>query len=322
MRSEILKALMAVSLITLLLGAACTQQGEGGQKQGGEGEPETLVLATTTSTYSSGLLDPLNAAFEKKYNVRVEVHSVGTGAAIRYARDGEADVIMVHARGKEDKFLEDGFGVNRRNVMYNDFVIVGPKDDPAGIEGMQSAPEAFKKIAKSGETFVSRGDDSGTNAKELGIWEKAGVKHQGEWYQETGQGMGKTLTIANEKQAYTLSDRGTFLAYESKLGLEILVQGPLKGGDEVLANPYGVIAVNPAKYPERDYQLAMLYIGFLTSPQGQKIIEEYQKNGKQLFYPHAIREKENYNQYLPVTVGGLYNKKGEGYKGITMPPRG
>jgi len=157
----------------------------------------------------------------------------------------------------------------------------------------------------------------------LAVWELAGITPSGEWYEQTGQGMGKTLTIANEKQAYTLTDRGTYLAYKGKLDLELLVEGPVKGGDPVLANPYAIIAVNPKKYPERNYELAMLYIGFLTSPEGQKIIEDFKKNGEQLFYPDALVDRENYNQYVPVTVHGLYDENGEPYRGTTtLPPTG
>lgn len=320
-----LKLLGVMALLLLILSVGCTTKAS--ENVGAEGSASneampTLVLATTTSTYNSGLLEVLNTEFQKKYGVLVEVHAVGTGAAIRMARDGEVDVVLVHARGKEDKFLEDGYGINRRNVMYNDFIIVGPKSDPAGIRGMKSAAEAFKKIAKAQAKFVSRGDNSGTHAKEQTIWKLAGITPSGDWYEQTGQGMGKTLTIASEKQAYTLTDRGTFLAYKGKLDLEVLVEGPVKGGDPTLSNPYAVIAVNPKKYPDRNYELAMLYIGFLTSPEGQKLIAEYRKNGEQLFYPDALAERENYNQYLPVTIHGLYDEQGEPYTGVTLPPRG
>jgi tungstate transport system substrate-binding protein len=321
-----LKLLGFMALLLLMLSLGCTTKASenvGAQKGSTSNEAmPTLVLATTTSTYNSGLLEVLNTEFQKKYGVLVEVHAVGTGAAIRMARDGEVDVVLVHARGKEDKFLEDGYGINRRNVMYNDFVIVGPKSDPAGIRGMKSAAEAFKKIAEAQAKFVSRGDNSGTHAKEQTIWKLAGITPSGGWYEQTGQGMGKTLTIASEKQAYTLTDRGTFLAYKGKLDLEVLVEGPVKGGDPTLSNPYAVIAVNPKKYPDRNYELAMLYIGFLTSPEGQKLIADYRKNGEQLFYPDALVDRENYNQYLPVTIHGLYDEQGEPYTGVTLPPRG
>ena len=316
------KLLGIIMLVLLVLSLGCTAK-PSQNAEAKEAQPkETLVLATTTSTYNSGLLEVLNPVFQKKYGVLVEVHAVGTGAAIRMARDGEVDVVMVHARSKEDKFLEDGYGINRRNVMYNDFIIVGPKSDPAKIRGMKSVTEAFKKIAEAKAKFASRGDNSGTNTKELIIWELAGVTPSGDWYEKTGQGMGKTLTIANEKQAYTITDRGTFLAYKGKLDLEVMVEGPVKGGDALLANPYAVIAVNPKKYPERNYELAMLYIGFLTSPEGQKLIADFKKNGEQLFYPDALVDRDNYNQYLPVTIHGLYDEQGEPYTGVTLPPKG
>ncbi len=330
------RVVVLVCMALLLVIAGCTQQVEQGAGDGAapagagaeakaqtpEKESPVLVLATTTSTYNSGLLDVLNAEFQKKYGVMVEVHAVGTGAALRMGKDGEVDVVLVHARTKEDKFLEEGWGINRRNVMYNDFVLVGPADDPAGVRGMSNVTEAFRKIAEAKARFISRGDGSGTHTKELAIWQLAGVTPGGEWYEETGQGMGNTLRIASEKQAYTLTDRGTFLAYRGKLELEIMVEGPVRGGDPLLANPYAVIAVNPKKYPERNYELAMLYIGFLTSPEGQRLIESYKKNGEQLFYPDALVDRENYNQYLPVTIHGLYNEEGEPYTGVTLPPKG
>jgi tungstate transport system substrate-binding protein len=293
-------------VILMLLIAGCAGQPQEKLISGPEKEPARLVLATTTSTYNSGLLDVLNPVFQEKFNALVEVHSLGTGKAIKMARDGEADLLLVHARGKEDVFLEEGYGVNRRDVMFNDFVIVGPRSDPAGILGSEKASEAFKKIAHSRSLFFSRGDNSGTHTKEREIWKLAGIEPEGEWYQATGQGMGNTLTIANEKRGYTITDRGTYLAYQGKIDLEILLEGPVKGGDELLSNPYAVIAVNPAKYPNRNYQLAMAYIGFITSPEGQKLIGDYKKNGEQLFYPSAIRDKENYDQYLPVTIKGGY----------------
>jgi tungstate transport system substrate-binding protein len=299
-----IKRALGVIFIIMVLSAGCVTRGTSHPVT--EKESARLVLATTTSTYNSGLLDVLNPVFQEKYNAVVEVHSVGTGKAIQMARDGEADVVLVHARSKEDAFLKDGYGVNRRDVMFNDFVIVGPKSDPAGIRGSPKAVDAFKKIADSKALFFSRGDNSGTNTKEKEIWKRAGITPQGGWYQATGQGMGNTLTIASEKRGYTLTDRGTYLAYMGKLELQILVEGPVKGGDEILSNPYGVMAVNPGKYPKRNYQLAMAYIGFLTSPEGQKLIGNYRKKGEQLFYPNAIGDKENYDQYLPITYKGRY----------------
>jgi tungstate transport system substrate-binding protein len=249
------------------------------------GNPQKLVLATTTSTYDSGLLDALNPVFEEKYNVRVEVLHMGTGAAIRTAMEGNADVILVHAPAKEKEFVAKGYGINRTSVMYNDFVIVGPVNDPASIEG-KNASEAFRKIAQNKAIFFSRGDNSGTHTKEKEIWRMAGIVPAGKWYCELGKGMGETLRVANEKDGYLLTDRGTYLSQKENLPrLKILVQGPVKGGDPILANPYSVIAVNPVKYPERNYELAMAYIRFLTSKEGQEIIANFKIGGEQLFFP-------------------------------------
>jgi len=283
-----------------------TAEGSGGSESG-DGSTQELTLATTTSTYDTGLLDALNPVFEEKFNARVKTISQGTGAAIETARNGDADVILVHARGAEDEFLQDGYGVNRRDVMFNDFVVVGPADDPAGISGMESATDAFATIADAEATFVSRGDDSGTNKKELLIWEAAGVEPSGTWYREIGKGMGDTLVQADQSGAYTLSDRGTFLATRDNIDLEIQVQGPLKGGPTILKNPYGVIPVNPAKYPDVNYSLAMAYAGFLTSPEGQEIISNYTANGSQLFFPNALSEDPQFGQYVPESYDGGEN---------------
>ncbi|SJZ88527.1 substrate-binding domain-containing protein [Selenihalanaerobacter shriftii] len=247
-------------------------------------EDSRLILATTTSTENSGLLNELLPPFEKQFDVRVDVVSVGTGKAIRLAENGDADIILVHAKKAENKFVNEGYGVNRRDVMYNDFVILGPKDDPAGVKGMKDVTKAFQKISNSNSRFVSRGDDSGTNKKELSIWKKAGIQSRGRWYFETGQGMGASLNIANEKRAYVLTDRGTYLAYKGKLDLKIMVEG-----DSLLYNPYGIIPVNPGKYPHVNYQDAMALVGYITSQQGQRIIKNYIKFGKRLFNPSAIK---------------------------------
>ncbi len=286
--------------------ASETQQsgGGGGQSQsqsqsGGDIGDGELVLATTTSTYDTGLLDAIHPTFEQATGLTIKTLPQGTGAAIRTARDGDADAILVHARGAEDEFMQDGYGVNRRDVMFNDFVIVGPESDPAGISGTSSATEAFTTIAESGATFVSRGDDSGTNKKELVIWEQAGANPGGQWYREIGKGMGDTLVQASQSGAYTLADRGTFLSMQNEIDLVIHVQGPLEGGPVILKNPYGVMAVNPAVYDNVNYQAAMAYIGFLTSPQGQTMIEEYTANGSQLFFPNALAEDPQFGQYVP-----------------------
>ena len=252
-----------------------------------QAEELRLRLATTTSTEDTGILSVLNPPFEKMMDIKVGVISVGTGKALELGARGDVDVVLVHAREAEDKFVADGSGVNRRDVMYNDFVIVGPEKDPAKIKGMTNAQEAFKKIALSQAPFISRGDDSGTHKKELKLWEKAGITPKGKWYFETGQGMGPVLNMANEKQVYALSDRGTYLAYGGKIELTILCEK-----DPVLNNPYGVIAVNPAKLPHVNYVYAMAYIGWLTSLEGQNIIRKFGKDtfGQPLFIPTAIPE--------------------------------
>ena len=262
-------------------------------------EGEELVLTTTTSTYDTGLLDEVNLAFEERFGTPVQAIAQGTGAALETARNGDADVIVVHARGQEDEFLEGGYGVNRRDLLFNDFVIVGSAEDPAGIEGEEDAVEAFTTIAESEELFASRGDNSGTHSAELAIWEESDAEPGGEWYLETGQGMGDTLNQASQQGAYTLSDRGTFISQQGEIDLEILVQGPVEGGPEILANPYGIIAANPARFEDRNYDLAMAYIGFLTGPEGQDVVENYTLDGEQLFFPEAISEDPNFEQYVP-----------------------
>lgn len=295
-RRQFLTALGAGTVAGL---AGCSQLGgsESGDEPGIAGE--TLTLTTTTSTDDTGLLDELNAPFEEHYGVTVDAVAQGTGAALQTARDGDADVVMVHARSLEDEFMRDGIGVNRRDLMFNDFVIVGPEDDPAGIEGMSSATDAFAAIADAQAPFVSRGDNSGTHTKELIVWEEADVEPSGDWYRETGQGMGQVLNIANEQGGYTLSDRGTYLSQRAEIDLSILVQGPLEDGPEILANPYGVIAVNPAVHDNVNYDLAMAYIGYITSPEGQEIINNYEANGEQLFFPRALSEDPDFQQYVP-----------------------
>jgi len=243
-------------------------------------------MATTTSTDNTGLLDVLLPPFEKKFNIKVDVIAVGTGKALKLGENGDVDIVFVHSRRAEDKFVKDGFGVNRRDVMYNDFIIIGPKIDPAGIRGTKDATVALKKIADKQSPFASRGDESGTHKKEKSLWEEAKITPKGDWYMETGQGMGATLQIADENQSYTITDRGTYLAYKGKIDLPILAEG-----DKRLFNPYGIIAVNPAKYPHVNYIYAMAFIGWVTSVQGQKIIAEYKKFGNALFNPSAVPPK-------------------------------
>lgn len=242
-----------------------------------------LRLATTTSTQNSGLLDEILPVFMKETGMTVKVIAVGTGKALKLGENGDVDVVLVHARPAEEKFMAAKHGVNRRDVMYNDFVIVGPASDPAGIKGMQDVTQAFVAIAKSQSPFISRGDDSGTNKKELRIWESAKLKPEGSWYRSAGQGMGKVLQMAGEMEAYTLTDRGTWLAYQAKLPLQVLMQG-----DKRMFNPYGVMAVNPEKYPDVNYMGAMQLIAWLTSTEGQHLIRKFRINGNQLFTPEAI----------------------------------
>jgi tungstate transport system substrate-binding protein len=245
---------------------------------------KVLRMATTTSTENSGLLEAILPSFEKATGYEVHVIAVGTGKALRMGRDGDVDVVLVHAPAAEKKFVAEGYGINRRHVMYNDFVIVGPANDPAGIHGMKNAIQALSNIAQHKALFVSRGDDSGTNKKELILWHAAGIKPHGDWYREAGQGMGKVLQMASELQAYTLTDRGTWLAMSDKLPLKIQVEG-----DPGLFNPYGIIAVHPGRYPDINYQGAMEMITWITSKAGQSLIGNYQVHNKQLFIPTALK---------------------------------
>ena len=241
-----------------------------------------LRMATTTSTENSGLLYELLPPFEEQSDCKVDVIAVGTGKALKLGENGDVDVVFVHARNAEDKFVADGFGVSRRDVMYNDFVILGPAADPADIKGLKDAPVALRTIAEKQASFCSRGDDSGTHKKERALWQAASVSPEGAWYVETGQGMGATLTVADEKLAYVLADRGTYLAYHSKIQLQVLCEG-----DKRLFNPYGIIAVNPKRHPHAKHTLAMKLIEYVTSLHGQKIIADFKKAGEQLFHPNA-----------------------------------
>jgi tungstate transport system substrate-binding protein len=245
-----------------------------------------IKCASTTSTQNSGLFDYLLPLFNKKTGITVDVVAVGTGAAIEIGKRGDADVVLVHAKNQELKAVAEGFFVNRHDVMYNDFVIIGPPSDPAKIKVLKSAVEAFKKIAASKSPFVSRGDKSGTHTKELAIWKQAGIDPKGQkWYMEVGQGMAKTQRVANEKRAYTLTDRGTWLATKDKDKLEMVV---VLEGDPVLFNQYGVMAVNPAKHKNVKNKEAMVFINWLISPEGQKAIGDYKdKHGNKLFTPNA-----------------------------------
>jgi len=244
-----------------------------------------IKCASTTSTQNSGLFDYLLPIFEQKTGIKVDLVAVGTGAAIEIGKRGDADVVMVHAKELELKAVEEGWFKDRHDLMYNDFVIIGPTDDPLQIKGMKSAVEAFKKIGSQDKVpFVSRGDKSGTHTMELGIWKKTGLDPKDQkWYLEVGQGMEKTQRIANEKRAYTLTDRGTWLATKDKLEMVVVLEG-----DPALFNQYGVMAVNPEKHQQVKYKEAMAFVDWLISPEGQKAIGDFKdKNGNQLFIPNA-----------------------------------
>lgn len=253
-------------------------------------KPKELILATTTSTKDTGLLDEIIPDFEKEYNYKVKVVAVGTGEALSMGERGEADVLLVHARTSEDEFMEAGYGKIREDVMYNDFVFLGSASDPAGVKDTKSI-DALNKISQAKANFVTRGDDSGTHKKESKLWDKAKVKPSGEWYISTGQGMGASLQIASEKQAYILSDRATFLSQEDSLNLQIVVEK-----EEDLFNPYGVIAVNWEKYPKVNKEGAEEFMSWLTSVETQEKIGEFGKDeyGQALFTPDSKEwNKEN-----------------------------
>jgi tungstate transport system substrate-binding protein len=246
---------------------------------------KNLILATTTSTQDSGLLDVLVPLFEKKTGYFVKTIAVGSGQAMAMGQKGEADVLLVHSPDAEKKFMAEGSGVNRLIVMHNDFIVVGPASDPAGIKAAKTTLEAFKKITAAGAVFLSRGDNSGTHAKEKGIWKAAGINPEGQkWYQQTGLGMGQTLNVAAEKKGYTLADRGTWLSLQAKLGLPIL-----KEGDAILLNVYHVIQVNQAKWPKVNAEGAKAFSEFMVSAEVQGIIKTFgvEKYGGALFFPDA-----------------------------------
>lgn len=242
----------------------------------------TLRIATTTSTDNSGLFTVLHPLFEAAYNIRLEVIAVGTGKALKMGSRGDADVVFVHAPEAELEYITSGDFIDRQAVMHNDFVLIGAANDPAQIAGSRTAAEALQQIATmptDKTIFVSRGDHSGTHKKELQLWDVANIDPEGIWYWKVGQGMGAVLTIADEKQVYTMTDRGTYLAYADKITLSILFEG-----DEALFNPYHVMAVNPIKHPHVQYALAQNYIDFITSAKGQQIINDFKIKGQQLFY--------------------------------------
>jgi tungstate transport system substrate-binding protein len=252
-------------------------------------QQKAIILATTTSTQDSGLLDVLIPIFEKKTGHFVKTIAVGSGQAMAMGQKGEADVLLVHSPAAEQKFVSEGYGINRRIVMHNDFVIVGPSGDPAKIKGTKSASESFKKIASAGALFLSRGDNSGTHSKEKAIWKAAGMNpEKDKWYQQTGLGMGRTLNVASEKNGYTLTDRGTYLALKKNLALDILVEG-----DAILLNVYHVIEVNPAKWPKVNAEGAKAFADFMVSKETQDIIKTFgvDKDGSPLFFPDAGKKE-------------------------------
>lgn len=292
------KTMFAVAAITIVLTGTVN------------GAEKVLTMSTTTSTQASGLLDMLLPAFKDATGIEVKVIAKGTGAAIRDGMDGNVDIIFVHAKAREEKFVAEGYGTKRYAVMHNDFVVIGPQDDPAGVGKTADVYEGLGRIAADKAEFISRGDDSGTHTKEQFLWEKSGIKvvsnkreivkkgekmaveflepaDSADWYRSIGQGMGKTLTYADEKRAYTMTDRGTYIKYKygktPPIDLEIVSEG-----SEALANPYGVIPVNPEKFAHVNLDLAESFAKWLTSEQGQKLIDGYRLHDKQLFYPDAL----------------------------------
>jgi tungstate transport system substrate-binding protein len=248
-------------------------------------EDKFIIVQSTTSTQNSGLFEHILPIFTKKTGIDVRVVAVGTGQALKNAQNGDGDVVLVHSKPDEEKFVAEGWGVKRQDVMYNDFVIVGPASDPAGIAGLKDAAEGLKKIAAAEAPFASRGDDSGTNKAELKLWQDAGIDPKpasGKWYLETGSGMGATLNTAVGKQAYTLTDRGTWLSFANKGDFKVLIEG-----DPKLFNQYGVILVNPAKHPNVKAKEGQAFIDWLTGSEGQAAIAGYKIGGEQLFFPNA-----------------------------------
>jgi tungstate transport system substrate-binding protein len=242
-----------------------------------------LRMGTTTSTENTGLLGAILPPFEKRFAVKVDIIAVGSGKALKLGENGDVDVVLSHAPALEEAFMTAGFGVNQRAVMYNDFIVVGPPADPAKLREAMTAVESFARLAAAQATFISRGDESGTHEKERALWRAAAITPSGPWYVSAGLGMGQVLQMADEKQAYTLSDRGTYLAYKARGDLVIVAQG-----DPELFNPYTIIAVNPARHPTVRYFDAMALIAWLTSPEGQRLIGDFRIAGEQLFHPTAV----------------------------------
>jgi tungstate transport system substrate-binding protein len=266
------RLLIAAALATACTGAALAQD-------------KSIVVASTTSTQDSGLFGHILPVFKQKTGIDVKVVSQGTGQALDSGRRGDADVVFVHAKAQEEKFVADGFGVKRHPVMYNDFILIGPKSDPAGVKGTKDIVAALKKIREKGAPFISRGDKSGTHSAELNLWNAAGIdiaQEKGPWYKEIGQGMGAALNTASASNAYVLADRGTWLSFKNRGDLVVAVEG-----DNRLFNQYGVILVNPLKHANVKKELGQQFIDWLISPEGQKAIADFKVNGEQLFYPNA-----------------------------------
>ena len=279
-----LGAHMMFGCMVLLLSALVVLSPAGAQQK-------NVILATTTSTQDSGLLDVLIPMFEKKTGYMMKTIAVGSGQAMAMGEKGEADVLLVHSPEAEAKFVAGGYGINRRLVMHNDYIVVGPAADPAGIKSAKTTLDAFKKIAGAGALFMSRGDNSGTHAKEKQIWKAAGINQEGQkWYQQTGLGMGQTLNVSSEKKAYTLADRGTYLALKKNLQLDIL-----KEGDAVLLNIYHVIEVNPAKFPKVNTAGGKAFADFMVSKEAQDVVKTFgvDKFGGALFFPDAGKKVED-----------------------------
>ncbi|MGE5416380.1 MAG: substrate-binding domain-containing protein [Acidobacteriota bacterium] len=286
----------------------------------------SMILATTTSTQDSGLLDVLIPVFEKKYKTSVKVIAVGSGQAMTMGKSGDADVLLVHSRKAEDEFMSGGFGSLRKDVMHNAFLVVGPASDPAKVNGMTDVIAAFKKISEAKAKFISRGDKSGTDTKEKDIWKKAEIIPAKSWYVESGQGMGETLTMANEMNAYTLADEATYLSWKDKVDLKEVVKG-----DKLLANPYGVIVVNPEKFPKVHIIGAKAFADFVTNKEGQLIIYNFgrDKYGRSLFVPDAVPIEKLLEKPKPAPVvkpapafiPGIYavaNTKAKIYAGASL----
>ncbi|MBE3587624.1 MAG: extracellular solute-binding protein [Thermoanaerobacteraceae bacterium] len=294
MFKRILVPIISLLFVLALLAGCGSPKGQDQAQQtppaGEQPKNKDVILATTTSTQDSGLLDVLIPAFEKKTGYKVKPIAVGTGQALAMGEKGEADVLLVHAPESEKKLVDSGVGINYQLVMHNDFIVVGPENDPAGIKSAKNTVEAFKKIAQTQSTFVSRGDDSGTHKKEKDIWKEAGITPGGKWYQEAGTGMGNTLNIANEKAGYTLSDRATYLANQKNLKLKILYEG-----DRTLLNIYHVMQVNPQKFSKVNADGAKAFVDFMVSPETQQIIGKFgvDKYGQPLFFPDAGKKMED-----------------------------